>query len=82
MPFEKDPNEIGALWEHTGAKGQWFSGVINGVKVVVFSTNAKSEMAPTHRVLLSKPKEGDTPMDQRTPHNANAKPAADDGMPF
>lgn len=76
MPFEKDPNEIGALWEHNGAKGQWFSGVINGVKVVVFSTNAKSEKAPTHRVLISKPKEG-AEMDQRPMHNANANPLDD-----
>lgn len=78
MPFEKDPNEIGALWEHSGAKGQWFSGTINGTKVVIFATNAKGEKAPTHRVLISKKKDaGETAIDQRPAHNANRTPLDD-----
>jgi hypothetical protein len=77
MPFEKDPSEIGVLWEHSGAKGQWFSGKINDVSVVVFATNSKSEKAPTHRVLIAKKKEGETSMDQRPMHNANSTPLDD-----
>lgn len=58
MPFEKDPNEIGVLWEKEGRRGRWMSGTIDGIgSVVVFATNAKNAKAPTWRVLKSKPKE-------------------------
>jgi uncharacterized protein (DUF736 family) len=81
MPFEKDPNEIGALWVHDGNKGQWFSGSVTvggtTTKIVIFATNAKGEKAPTHRILIAKKKEGETSMDQRPAHDANRTPLDD-----
>ena len=59
MAFEKDPNEIGALWLRSGQKGDYMTGEINGVKVVCFAVKSQSEKAPTWRVLKSVPR--DTP---------------------
>lgn len=58
MPFEKDPNEIGVLWEKNGPKGPYFSGEINGEKVVVFPINSTNPKAPNYRVLRLKPRDG------------------------
>lgn len=56
--FQKDPAEIGALWAKSGSKGEYLSGVINGVNVVCFrNTKGTSDKAPTWRVLKSKPRE-------------------------
>ena len=65
MEHERDPQEIGVLWEKKTPKGgTWFSGVINGKKVVVFWNGRKtSEKAPDYRVLLAR-SNGD---DQGTP---------------
>lgn len=53
-----DPNELGALWEKTSARGPYMTGTINGVKVVVFkNTQKSSEKQPDWRVLKSKPKD-------------------------
>ena len=57
MAFEKDPDEIGALWVKSGRKGEYMTGEVNGVKVVCFAVTSKSEKAPQWRVLKSKPKE-------------------------
>lgn len=58
MPFEKDPNELGALWEKTGAKGPYMTGTINGEAVVLFRNgNKRSERAPDWRVLKAKKRE-------------------------
>lgn len=57
MPFEKDPDEIGALWEKESARGTYMTGVINGEKVVVFKNAKGGGKAPTWRVLKSKPRE-------------------------
>ena len=59
MPFEKDENEIGALWAKTSAKGNEFmSGTIDGMDVVCFrNTKKTSEKQPDWRVLKSKPRE-------------------------
>lgn len=62
MPnFEKDPNEIGALWSKTGARGEYFTGTINGEPVVVFRNDRKLEgsKAPDWRVLRPKAKGAD-----------------------
>lgn len=65
MAFEKDPDEIGALWLKSGKKGDYMTGTINGQPVVCFGVTAKSDKAPTWRVLKSKPRE-QMPNDQRT----------------
>lgn len=58
MAFEKDPNEIGALWEKSGANGPYMTGTINGERVVLFRIDGKrSEKSPDWRVLKSTPKE-------------------------
>lgn len=45
----QDPDEIGALWQKTSARGDYMAGTVNG-----------SEKHPDWRVLKSKPK-GDKP---------------------
>lgn len=58
MPYEKDPNEIGALWLKQGAKGPYLTGEISGVKVVCFQNTRKTnDKQPEYRVLKSKPKD-------------------------
>ena len=54
---ERNPDELGALWERTSAKGRYMTGEINGVKVVVFPNKSDNEKAPQWRVLKSKPRE-------------------------
>jgi hypothetical protein len=55
----KNPDELGALWKKTGAKGEYLTGTINGVPVVVFKNERKVEGSkqPDWRVLKSKPRE-------------------------
>jgi hypothetical protein len=56
--MEKDPNELGALWEKVGAKWPYMTGTIGGERVVVFKNgNKNSEKSPDWRVLKAKPKE-------------------------
>lgn len=62
MAFEKDPNELGVLWEKSGKKGPYFTGTleIDGVKhpIVVFKNgNKRSEKAPDWRILKPTPRE-------------------------
>lgn len=68
---ERDPNEIGALWEKQSAKGTYFTGKIGDQPVVIFKNGNKREgsNAPDWRVL--KP----TPKDERAP--APPAPVAD-----
>lgn len=56
MAFEKDPNEIGALWVKSGPKGDYLTGEVNGVKVVCFKSKSDNPKAPAWRVLKSQPK--------------------------
>lgn len=73
MPFEKDPNDIGALWEKASAKGRYMTGTVNGVAVVVFVNKHKSsEKHPDWRVLKLVPK------GERPAHNANVPPPPGD----
>jgi hypothetical protein len=62
MAFEKDPNEIGALWSKSGAKGEYLTGTIDmgdgPVKVVCFAVKKSSDKSPAWRVLKSVPREG------------------------
>jgi hypothetical protein len=57
MAYEKNPDELGALWEKNGSKGPYLTGEINGVKVVAFPVERKSDKSPAWRVLKSKPRE-------------------------
>lgn len=58
MAFEKDPDEIGALWEKDGRKGVYMTGTINGEKVILFKNgNKRSDKSPDWRVMKSKPRE-------------------------
>ncbi len=57
MPFEKNPDELGALWIKRSAKGEYMTGTINGVAVVCFPAKRTSEKSPAWRVLKSKPRE-------------------------
>jgi uncharacterized protein (DUF736 family) len=74
---KQDESEIGALWEKASAKGTYFTGTVNGERVVVFKNTAKkSDKAPDWRVLKAKPREAvasPAPM---------SEPIADSDVPF
>lgn len=57
MP-NKNPDELGALWEKSGGRGTYMTGTINGQAVVVFRNDRKAagSKQPDWRVLKSKPK--------------------------
>lgn len=67
---QRNPDELGALWIKSGAKGEYMTGTINGVAVVLFKNDRKEEGSkqPDWRVLKSKPKE----------ERAATRPAGDD----
>lgn len=58
MPFERDPNELGVLWEKSSARGPFFTGTLNGEPIVVFKNDRKQpgSKAPDWRILKAKPK--------------------------
>ena len=68
MAFEKNPDELGALWLKTGAKGEYMTGEIGGVKVVCFPAKQTNDKSPAWRVLKSKPRD--------------TAPRTDDDAPF
>lgn len=70
--FEKDPNELGALWMKTGPKGDYLTGTINGEKVVVFLAKKTNDKGPDWRVLKSKPRDTGAPV----------APITDEDIPF
>ena len=57
MAFQRDENEIGALWVKQGAKGEYMTGECNGQPIVCFPITAKHERSPAWRILKSKPRE-------------------------
>ena len=60
MAYDKDPNEIGALWEKSSAKGPYMTGTINGERVVLFKNGHKrGEKSPDWRVLKAQPRQQD-----------------------
>lgn len=65
MSYEKDPNELGCLWEKQGKHGTYFTGKIGDQAVVVFKNGNKREgsKAPDWRVM--KPVKQDREQDQR-----------------
>jgi uncharacterized protein (DUF736 family) len=57
MPLNPD-DKLGALWQRTSAKGDYFTGNINGVKVVIFQNRYKTEEKhPDWTVFRSRPRE-------------------------
>ena len=61
MAYEKNPDELGALWLKSGANGDYMTGTINGVNVFCTPTKSENAKAPTWRVMKSKPKETPVP---------------------
>lgn len=64
MAYEKNPDELGALWLKSGSKGAYMTGTINGVNVFCTPTKSENPKAPAWRVMKSKPRE-ETAIDQR-----------------
>ena len=86
MPFERDPNELGVLWEKSGGKGPYFTGSleIDGTKhqIVVFkNTTKRNEKAPDWRILKSQPRQRDDELHATNEVGAVTTPS-DDGIPF
>lgn len=54
----QNPDELGALWIKASDRGDYMTGQINGVAVVVFKNDRKTAGSnqPDWRVLKSKPK--------------------------
>jgi hypothetical protein len=78
MSFEKNPDDLGALWVKSSARGDFMTGTISGVKVVVFKNEKKtSDKQPDWRVLRSKPKDGGMASPPAGTFNAN-----DEDVPF
>jgi uncharacterized protein (DUF736 family) len=74
MPFQRDENELGALWIKESSRGEYLSGTINGESVVVFrNAKKRSENSPDWRVLKAQ-KRADRP--------ATDAPKTDDPIPF
>jgi hypothetical protein len=65
MAYEKDPNELGALWLKTGTKGEYLSGTIDGIGAVVCFKAKPTEKGPTWRVLKSQPREDSASLRRR-----------------
>ena len=80
---ERDPNEIGALWEKQSAKGTYFTGKISDQPVVIFKNGNKREgsNAPDWRVLKPQAK-ADREIDQRVPPLNSGAPVTDDDIAF
>ncbi len=56
MPSNDD--KIGALWQKASAKGDYFSGIIDGKPVVIFANGYKKETKhPDWIVYKSKPRD-------------------------
>ena len=65
MAYEKNPDELGALWLKSGSKGPYMTGTINGVNVFCTPTKSDNPKSPAWRVMKSKPKEQVTPTDNQ-----------------
>ncbi len=71
---ERNPDELGALWEKTSGRGTYMTGTVNGEPVVLFKNDRKApgSKQPDWRVLKAKPRDD---VDQR-------RPGEDDDMGF
>jgi len=77
-----DPNEIGALWIKTGARGDYMTGTINGQPVVLFKNDRKLAGSNQPDWRVKKP----TPKDAVSRGSAESAPPRipfdDDTIPF
>ena len=80
MAFEKNPDELGALWAKTGAKGDYMTGEINGVKVVCFPVTKGGPNGPAWRVMKSKPKDGGPAQERPSGYAASQSRASSDDI--
>ncbi len=85
MPYERDENELGVLWEKSGRNGTYFTGTleIDGTthRIVVFKNgNKRSDKAPDWRILKSQPRQ----RDERQHENEVGcmTTPGDEGVPF
>jgi hypothetical protein len=62
MPFERDPDDLGALWEKSSAKGTYMTGKIGDQAVVIFKNDRKAagSKAPDWRVMRPRKRGEDT----------------------
>lgn len=81
MAYEKNPDELGCLWSRDGAKGEYLTGEINGVRVVCFLTKP-SEKGPKWRVLKAKPREDQTDRPARVERSSGVDRIDDDQIEF
>lgn len=85
----KDPNEIGACWIKTSARGEFMTGNIEGIgPVVMFRNDRKTGNQPDWRILKAKPREQDSRPQARLDDRAPIEPRPsrvddiDDSIPF
>ena len=64
---QRNPDELGALWIKSGRKGEYMTGTINGVEVVVWRNDRKTGNQPDWRVMKSKPREVGQPTRSEIP---------------
>lgn len=61
MAYEKNPDEIGALWEKEGRKGKYLSGYVEigalKTNIMCFRVSSDKPNAPKYRILVSRPRE-------------------------
>lgn len=56
MAYEKNPDELGAAWKKTSARGEYLTGNIEGIgPIVMFPVDGKGNpKAPAYRILKAK----------------------------
>ena len=81
MAFEKNPDELGALWLKSGAKGDYMTGEIAGVKVVCFPAKPSTN-GPAWRVMKSKPRDGGPAQNTNMRDYRYDEPVSDKDVPW
>ena len=66
---EMDEREIGALWEKESKNGAFFTGDVNGQKIVIFKNKFKEDgdKKPTWRIYKDKPLDNKSNRDDDIP---------------
>ncbi len=85
MAYEKDPNEIGALWRKESNRGEYLTGSIEGVGRVVLFQAKPTERGPAWRVLRAKERDqqpAQAPRAQADGWSAAPPVVTDEDIPF